>query len=233
MNIFEFLIQFLVVNYVYGFVSAALLILPAAVLFALIKIDHAMKPVKVIAAYFLVAASAMLTLVAWGKEPSAFALISYPLLTAFLLLLSYSRNLREAHRNELQRLDGFEQLKYQMEIERDKPFETCLMWGSVLVYFLCLCVPALATNIVTTSFFHVVHWVDNLPVFGWLVRGLAIFNLVGMAMEMLFISALMFSIMTNRKKRNMPSDAGDAYTDIEPVDADVHESVVGGAVGRR
>lgn len=200
MNALDFLIRLLIANYVYGIVSFALLIFPSAVIFAFVRIPHVMLVVKAIGTFFLVAVTSQVTLHAWGTKPDGLTVWFYPLFSAFFLLLNYSRNLRDGQRNELQRLDTFESFSYQMQIENERPFETAIMWGSVALYFGCLLVPAIGTNVVTEVFFQLLNWIDKLPVFGWAIKGLALFNLIGLAGEVAFMGLLLSSMLRSQQK---------------------------------
>jgi hypothetical protein len=126
---------------------------------------YGMRVVKILGAYLLVSLVALLTLVALGDEPSGWAVIFYPLVGVFVLLMGFANNQYEG-RKEAQQTQNWELMRM---LERDATFEMFLLGGAILFYILALFVPSVSINGLTQFLFGVIDWAQNLPVIGLLL----------------------------------------------------------------
>ena len=93
MNIFIFLLYLGIISIIFSFLWKWVVVLPAAVVFTLTKLDNiGMEAVKIFGTYLLVSLIAVLTLNAIEEEPSWLTLILYPIIGAFVILMSYASN---------------------------------------------------------------------------------------------------------------------------------------------
>lgn len=166
MSILSFLFYIGIINIIFNFFWKWVFVLPMAAILTITKLDkYGMRLVKIFGAYLLVSLVALLTLVALGDEPSGFAIIFYPLVGVFVLLMGFASSQYEAQKEAHQTYNW----ELMQMLEESAAFELFLMLGAVVFYVFALFVPAVSANTLTQWLFSVIDWAYNLPIIGWLI----------------------------------------------------------------
>ena len=166
MSVFGFLFYIGIINIIFNFFWKWVFVLPMAFILTITKLDkYGIRAVKIFGAYLLVSLVAILTLVALGDEPSGFAMVYYPIVGIFVLLMGFASSQYEA-RKEAHQTYNWELMQM---LEENATFELFLMLGAVVFYVLALFAPALSANTLTHWLFSVIDWAYNLPIIGLLI----------------------------------------------------------------
>lgn len=165
MNIFQFLILLGIINIVFDFVWKWLFVLPAAILFTVIKFDQGILILKSFGAYLLISLTALETMFALTDIDVGLKFLFFPIVGALVLFTGFASNAYE------QRKQAATSHDYNLinQINRNAWFDTVLMFGSVILFVLILFVPGIAVNFLTEWLFNLIWWVYELPVIGWMI----------------------------------------------------------------
>lgn len=204
MTIFGFLFYLGIINIIFGFFWKWVIVLPMALILTIAKLEiYGMRAVKVFGTYLLVSLVALLTLTALGKEPSGLALLFYPLIGAFVLVMGFASNQYEA-RKEAHQTNNY----YLMQrLEQDTSFEMFATVGAIVFYIFALFVPAVSANALIVFLFGVIDWAYNLPIIGFLLGIGGVFFLLSTIFYGVFAIGGLAALAINKIKGEKPSDA--------------------------
>jgi len=163
MDLFQYIFYLGIIIIIFGFLWRWIFVVPAAVLFSLIKSNYGMKFVALIGSYLFASLSVILTLTAISEATHYYPLI-YSVVGFFVLFMSYSCNQYEARKNAL--LSGNYQIR---KVNEESNFEAVLSLMVLMLYVIGLFLPFLVVNPVSLWLFGVIGWIYKIPILGWLI----------------------------------------------------------------